>query len=271
MVSICTSYFSQKPVPWQLPCNSTNALLATQKEVKRSGGVTSKLHGFSRLGPVDRPATSRRIQHQLYPDTNGYASLKRSDSVRLTFGPHNRRKNYIPIPTSHTTATAPSAPSAPSLPDACDDDSPCSSMTGSRPSHSRENSASNRHRPLQPSALRQSHTPPVRRAHSQGNEAASRRPMVEGESAPLLSKDGQRCGAGAGADHGTFSSRPSSPTSGLGPGGSAGSVVSLESALSHQGGTDDWKRWLKARMRTKKMDHSSQLAMQAGFRFTPLM
>lgn len=161
-------------------------------------------------------------------------------------------------------------------------------MTGSRPAHSRENSASNGHRPLQPSALRQSHTPPVaRRAHSQGSEAASRRPMVDGpaaESTPLVAKESQqRCGVHAAAahaglcNHGTFSPRPSSPTNGLGPSGhgdamgSGASVVSLDSAVSQLGGTDDWKRWLKARMRTKKMDQSSQLAQQAGFRFTPLM
>jgi hypothetical protein len=34
---------------------------------------------------------------------------------------------------------------------------------------------------------------------------------------------------------------------------------------------DDWKEWLKRRMRTKKMGKSRHLAAQAGFTDTPLM
>ncbi|KAF4595090.1 sulfate transporter [Ophiocordyceps camponoti-floridani] len=59
--------------------------------------------------------------------------------------------------------------------------------------------------------------------------------------------------------HGTFSPRPPSPRD---------TVASVESGAS---GADDWKRWLRGRMRTRKMDHSHRLAQQAGFRFTPLM
>ncbi|RCI08112.1 hypothetical protein L249_6355 [Ophiocordyceps polyrhachis-furcata BCC 54312] len=65
--------------------------------------------------------------------------------------------------------------------------------------------------------------------------------------------------------HGTFSPRPASPPNGSRSGDTVASVDSAASA------TDDWKRWLRSRMRTRKMDQSLRLAEQAGFRFTPLM
>ncbi|RDA91575.1 hypothetical protein CP533_5985 [Ophiocordyceps camponoti-saundersi (nom. inval.)] len=65
--------------------------------------------------------------------------------------------------------------------------------------------------------------------------------------------------------HGTFSPRPASPPNGSRSGDTVASVDSAASAA------DDWKRWLRSRMRTRKMDQSHRLAEQAGFRFTPLM
>lgn len=231
-------------------------------ESKRSGNVTS-----TNAWPLC-------VQTALtIPLLRGLTKASVAPRIRI-WPPFSPRGRAPPKPeASKAEKSIPSVPRFPTLPDAYNDDG-AGNMTASRPSRSRENSASNLHRPLQPSALRQSHTPPVaRRAHSQGSNVASRRPMVDGpagESMPLVAH-----AAHPGAcNHGTFSPRPSSPTNGPGNGdavGSAASVVSLESAVSHLGGTDDWKRWLKARMRTKKMGQSSQLAQQAGFRFTPLM
>lgn len=48
-------------------------------------------------------------------------------------------------------------------------------------------------------------------------------------------------------------------------------IAVLDNAISHVMGHDDWKRWLKKRMKTRKMDQSSELAEQAGFRDTPYM
>lgn len=91
-----------------------------------------------------------------------------------------------------------------------------------------------------------------------------------GESTPLILGSESR-----GRNNGTFSPRASSPN-GLFSGstddgseslGSAGNTGIFGSLL----GGDDWKRWLKRRMRTTKMGHSSELAEQAGFRDTPFM
>ncbi|KND87061.1 putative sulfate transporter [Tolypocladium ophioglossoides CBS 100239] len=165
-------------------------------------------------------------------------------------------------------------------------------MTG-RSAHSRENSASNGHRPTQPSTLRQSHTPPSRRASGDAAPPPSPRSRagssgVINESTPLIHGDehaGRRGGVSPAhpgiCTHGTFSPRPSSPADGLGPrlqdlaGSEAGDSEPpsgvLGDAMSNIEGTDDWKRWIKRRIRTKKMDQSSELAQRAGFRFTPLM
>jgi hypothetical protein len=45
----------------------------------------------------------------------------------------------------------------------------------------------------------------------------------------------------------------------------------LDNAISHIVGHEDWKKWLKRRIRTKKMGQSSQLAEQAGLHDTTLM
>jgi hypothetical protein len=48
-------------------------------------------------------------------------------------------------------------------------------------------------------------------------------------------------------------------------------IAVLDNAITHIVGHEDWKRWLKRRMRTKKMGHSSRLAEQAGLQDTTLM
>jgi hypothetical protein len=56
--------------------------------------------------------------------------------------------------------------------------------------------------------------------------------------------------------------------------GSAGSgthIPVLDDAITKIVGHEDWKRWLKKRMRTKTMGHSSMLAEQAGFEDTTFM
>lgn len=45
----------------------------------------------------------------------------------------------------------------------------------------------------------------------------------------------------------------------------------LDKTMAHVMGPENWKRWLKKNMRTKKMGQTSELAEQAGFRDTPLM
>lgn len=54
-------------------------------------------------------------------------------------------------------------------------------------------------------------------------------------------------------------------------GASGTHIPVLDSAITTIVGHDDWKRWLKKRMRTKKMGHSSVLAEQAGFEDTAFM
>lgn len=53
--------------------------------------------------------------------------------------------------------------------------------------------------------------------------------------------------------------------------GSGTHIPVLDSAITTIVGHDDWKRWLKKRIRTKKMGHSSMLAEQAGFKDTTSM
>lgn len=53
--------------------------------------------------------------------------------------------------------------------------------------------------------------------------------------------------------------------------GSGTHIPVLDDAITHIVGSDDWKRWLKKRIRTKKMGQSSALAEQAGIEDTPLM
>lgn len=132
------------------------------------------------------------------------------------------------------------------------------------------------HRPLQPSTLRQSHTPESRPGSEDSNHSdffpssTAVGDHFMGESTPLILGSEAR-----GRNHGTFSPRASSP-SGLFSGStddgsdstrSGGNTGIFASLL----GGDDWKRWLTRRMRTTKMGHSSELAEQAGFRDTPFM
>lgn len=123
-----------------------------------------------------------------------------------------------------------------------------------------------------------------------GSTASSPRGGIfASESTPLISDHPERRPThpahGGLCTHGTFSPRPSSPVDASGGRESydgyveddASSSVSgtrilvLDSAISHIVGHDDWKRWLKKRVRTKKMGQSSELAEQAGIRDTPLM
>ncbi len=64
--------------------------------------------------------------------------------------------------------------------------------------------------------------------------------------------------------HSEFTDGSSSPGSGT-------RIPVLDDAISAVVGNDDWKHWLKKRMRTRKMGQSSELAEQAGIRDTNLM
>lgn len=174
-------------------------------------------------------------------------------------------------------------------------------MSG-RSSHSRTNSTSNEYRPAQPSALRQSLTaqhpyideegraaasttaipfsPPESPSQSPGRTAVTG--VLTSESTPLLPS--QRRGSFHPAhpgvcSHGTFSPRPMSPatiTEGFDDGASdtaaSGTHIPvLDDAITTIVGHEDWKKWLKKRMTTKKMGNSSRLAERAGVQDTPYM
>ena len=173
-----------------------------------------------------------------------------------------------------------------------------------RPSYNR--AISGDYRPSQPSALRHSHRPSsidpdttsdfnqsdtssVPRPSSPDSAAASRTGgFFATETTPLvLPNEDRRSTAhhssahGGVCTHGTFSPRPESPTNepliqgsssdGSTTPGSGTRIPILDNAISTVVGHDDWKKWLKRRMRTKKMGQSSELAEQAGIRDTPLM
>lgn len=168
-----------------------------------------------------------------------------------------------------------------------------------RPSHSRTNSSSNEYRPAQPSALRQSLTAQSPIADDEDRTRSTTdlpsdppispnpvRPPAGGifpnESTPLLPS--QRRGSVHPAhpgfcNHGSFSPRPTSPATtmrsldddGSETAGSGTHIPVLDDAITTIVGHEDWKRWLKKRMRTKKMGHSSRLAEQAGVEDTALM
>ncbi|KAK0390113.1 hypothetical protein NLU13_3686 [Sarocladium strictum] len=168
-----------------------------------------------------------------------------------------------------------------------------------QPSHSRSSSYSSDHarphRPNNPSSLRQAITA-SRAGQPVDNFNRPATPPSPGparsETAPLIQErpNGRRPSvhpAHAGyCNHGTFSPRPSSPTApsfdgyrdedeSLGTGEetpeSGTTIAVLDNAISHIVGHEDWKKWVKRRMRTKKMGHSSQLAEQAGLQDTTLM
>ena len=152
-------------------------------------------------------------------------------------------------------------------------------MTG-RPTHSRESSSYN-HRPSQPSALRNSYTAAqsstFTNRHSQDDSEDT------SESTPLFSsqdRDRHRSQAHEGAcSHGTCSPRPCTPdneTLGTGSDGSrtpaTGTTIAvLDDAITNIMGNDDWKKWMKKKMKTRKMGQSHALAEQNGFKDTPLM
>jgi hypothetical protein len=171
-----------------------------------------------------------------------------------------------------------------------------------RPPHSRSSSYSNDqphpHRPNNPSSLRQAITAnragqPVDNLNRPATPPSPGPAFISrNETAPLLqdSSSGRRPSvhpAHAGyCTHGTFSPRPSSPTgqsfegyrdedgslaAGEETPESGTTIAVLDNAISHIIGHEDWKKWLKRRMRTKKMGHSSQLAEQAGLQDTNLM
>lgn len=100
--------------------------------------------------------------------------------------------------------------------------------------------------------------------------------VIANESTPLI-PDEPVVHPGA-CDHGTFSPRASSPIvesihgHGHGIGGVLGdgsSPIDMYSAPS--GGSDDWKAWLKSKMKTTKMGQSRELAERAGVNDTTLM
>lgn len=144
-------------------------------------------------------------------------------------------------------------------------------MSGPPPPLTRADSSKD-HRPLQPSTLRQSHTPPSRPGSGDSNSSDAYPSIAAvGESTPLI-RDGQS------GQHGTFSPRGYSPINGLFSGSTDDGDDDGERESEGQGGffasltaSDEWKRWLSRRMRTTKMGQSSEIAEQAGFRDTPFM
>ncbi|KAL7806399.1 sulfate transporter family domain-containing protein [Trichoderma aethiopicum] len=144
-------------------------------------------------------------------------------------------------------------------------------MSGPPPPLTRADSSKD-HRPLQPSTLRQSHTPPSRPGSGDSNSSDAYPSIATvGESTPLI-RDGQS------GQHGTFSPRGYSPINGLFSGSTDDGDDDGERESEGQGGffasltaSDEWKRWLSRRMRTTKMGQSSEIAEQAGFRDTPFM
>ncbi|KOS22396.1 putative sulfate transporter [Escovopsis weberi] len=151
------------------------------------------------------------------------------------------------------------------------------------------------HRPYHPSTLRQSHSPDSRPGSSEAsgdetalqpvddNDAPSERSPLIPDAAAAGPRSRKTHPAHAGpCDHGTFSPRPSTPT---GPGGTfTDSFDSTAFGTQRAGGPDDsdgddssghgnpdWSRRFMSLLRTKKMDHTSELAEQAGFHDTPFM
>lgn len=166
-----------------------------------------------------------------------------------------------------------------------------------RPSHSRTNSSID-HRPAQPSTLRQTVNRNQNDASATGNLAPPESPghpqgatideIFANESTPLIDGNNQRPSQRRGSvhpahpgvcSHGTFSPRPMSPTltmrstdeDGSETAGSGTHIPVLDNAITTIVGHEDWKKWLKKRMRTKTMGHSSVLAEQAGIEDTAFM
>lgn len=150
-------------------------------------------------------------------------------------------------------------------------------MTGRHRSQLSDGSSAQPHQPAQPSTLRQSHTPSSRpvsyvdadadadddgdnhkmpsssgHGHREGADAS--------ESTPLLISTHEDVHPGE-CDHGTFSPRASTPMG----------AQELERAIDGMQGSDDWKTWLKQRVRTKKMGQTSALAQSAGLNDDTIM
>lgn len=131
-----------------------------------------------------------------------------------------------------------------------------------------DGSSGHAHQPAQPSTLRQSHTPSSRptsyvEADDDDGEcgadhayfvspSAARGPDASESSPLLVSSSSAHPGE---CDHGTFSPRASNSIMGQ---------QEIERQIDGLQGSDDWKTWLKQRMRTKKMGDSSELAQRAG-------
>lgn len=169
-----------------------------------------------------------------------------------------------------------------------------------RPSYNR--STSGDYRPAQPSSLRRSHRPSSISpgAHDgSGSEASPSATPIQtaspgsamrttsggffDETTPLVTSDRRSTvhpAHGGVCTHGTFSPRPESPTEptiqcpssdGSTTPGSGTKIPFVDNAITSVVGHDDWKKWLKKCIRTRKMGQSSELAEAAGIQDTPLM
>lgn len=153
-------------------------------------------------------------------------------------------------------------------------------MSQGRPAASSHNSSSSQpHQPLQPSTLRQSHTPNSRPGSDDSQlsdtPSASRLPVDHEhvtESTPLIPASAPHEGD---CDHGTFSPRAASPhiDSFQSSPRRLGSPRSGDEGIfgSSGSGAEDWKGWLKTRIKTRRMGQSRQLAERAGFDDSALM
>lgn len=167
-------------------------------------------------------------------------------------------------------------------------------MPGNRPSHNRSSSYSGDYRPAQPSNLRQSHRVPSISAHhsdphgsstilpseaTSSAEATESTPLIQGQ---IIEPRGRRPSIHPAHDglctHGTFSPRASSPTEPFfnqnwddESTSAAGSSHKHSDSDSAVPGNEDWQRWLKRRIKTRRMGQSRELAEQAGIRDTPMM
>lgn len=146
-------------------------------------------------------------------------------------------------------------------------------MSGRNRDQPGDGSPAHPHQPAQPSTLRQSHTPSSRpvsyaddgdddtHVHYHLPSSSSAAGQRASESTPLLVTATEPSPHPGECDHGTFSPRASTP---LG-------AREFESAIDGMQGSDDWKSWLKQRMRTKKMGQSTELAQRSGVNDSTIM
>ncbi|CAG9976047.1 unnamed protein product [Clonostachys byssicola] len=153
-----------------------------------------------------------------------------------------------------------------------------------RPDHQRSSSYNGDYRPSQPSGLRQSHrVPSVSNQLAEGAasaQASESTPLIQGQIIEPSHRRPSIHPAHEGlCTHGTFSPRAESPTEAFfgnwddeGPTPDPNNKNSdSDSSLPNFTPSDDWHRWLRRRIKTRKMGQSSELAQQAGIRDTPLM